>query len=360
MQTEIKEKKDRSDLKERLKMSSSSSSSCSPVCSGVRGAVWCSLLLSGLSSGLHQYHFVDQPKSWSAARLHCRQAFTDLATVDNMADMQRLVAAAGAGYQGKVWIGLIDRSHQWLWSLADRSFYGEKGWDFRRWMSGQPDLRRTHRQLCATVEGGRWYDYPCNKSHTFVCYNGTNTTDLTTISIQRYFFVNDSKSWWDAQAHCRRHHTDLASVRNETENSLIQQVVPSGQRAAIGLHRRTWDRWSDGTSSTFSHWADGHPQAVGPNCVASVIEGVHRGTWTENSCGSQFPFMCHNNKKQLFNIKLTALKPTVDLNQPDVTDAVLNLIEVGMKERGITRGFKTVWIKKLRENIFHRKDGRGN
>ncbi|AWO97189.1 putative C-type mannose receptor 2-like [Scophthalmus maximus] len=347
-------------------------------------------LLAGLSSGLHQYHFVDQPKSWSAARLHCRQAFTDLATVDNMADMQRLVAAAGAGYQGKVWIGLIDRSHQWLWSLADRSFYGEKGWDFRRWMSGQPDLRRTHRQLCATVKGGRWYDYPCNKSHTFVCYNGTNTTDLTTISIQRYFFVNDSKSWWDAQAHCRRHHTDLASVRNETENSLIQQVVPSGQRAAIGLHRRTWDRWSDGTSSTFSHWADGHPQAVGPNCVASVIEGVHRGTWTENSCGSQFPFMCHNNKKQLFNIKLTALKPTVDLNQPDVTDAVLNLvisflrpfnrldqiiveeeivtktnisvfqIEVGMKERGITRGFKTVWIKKLRENIFHRKDGRGN
>uniref|UniRef100_A0A8D3AR25 C-type lectin domain-containing protein n=1 Tax=Scophthalmus maximus TaxID=52904 RepID=A0A8D3AR25_SCOMX len=106
--------------------------------------------------------------------------------------------------------------------------------------------------------------------------------------------VEIHKSWWDAQAHCRRHHTDLASVRNETENSLIQQVVPSGQRAAIGLHRRTWDRWSDGTSSTFSHWADGHPQAVGANCVASVIEGVHRGTWTENSCGSQFPFMCHN------------------------------------------------------------------
>uniref|UniRef100_A0A8D3D582 C-type lectin domain-containing protein n=1 Tax=Scophthalmus maximus TaxID=52904 RepID=A0A8D3D582_SCOMX len=172
---------------------------------------------------------------------------------------------------------------------------------------------------------------------------------LTTISIQRYFFVNDSKSWWDAQAHCRRHHTDLASVRNETENSLIQQVVPSGQRAAIGLHRRTWDRWSDGTSSTFSHWADGHPQAVGANCVASVIEGVHRGTWTENSCGSQFPFMCHNS--ELFSSPDKNAQMYCRTNHTDLAILFNDLIS-GIKqleEFTVTESQKKMWIGLFRD-----------
>uniref|UniRef100_A0A3B4X5P4 C-type lectin domain-containing protein n=1 Tax=Seriola lalandi dorsalis TaxID=1841481 RepID=A0A3B4X5P4_SERLL len=120
-------------------------------------------------------------------------------------------------------------------------------------------------------------------------------TYLPTTSTDRYIFINQTKTWPQARAYCRLHHTDLTSVRNDTENGLIQQVVPGGQRAWIGLRRDTW-RWWRSSKSSFRNWAAGHPLATTGNCAASVINATHLGKWVENHCDQKRHFMCDNSE----------------------------------------------------------------
>ncbi|KAI4904501.1 hypothetical protein NFI96_005264 [Prochilodus magdalenae] len=51
-----------------------------------------------------QYHFVREAQSWTEAQSFCRLTYTDLATVDNMADMSRLLESVDKGYNGSAWI----------------------------------------------------------------------------------------------------------------------------------------------------------------------------------------------------------------------------------------------------------------
>ncbi|XP_071315937.1 macrophage mannose receptor 1-like isoform X2 [Trachinotus anak] len=325
------------------------SPACSPLCSGIGRAILSTLLLSGLCSCLHHYYFIDQPMTWGEARGYCRKKYTDLATVDNMEDMERLIAAAGSGYEGTVWIGLHDK-FSWRWSMFENGIPGENNWGFRRWKKGEPNTSRI-KQLCVAVQEGVWDDYLCTQALSFVCYNNTNNLPAT--SSEEYFFINESKTWYSAQAYCRQNYTDLPSVRNLTENGLIQDVVQSGQAAWIGLRRNTWQWWLHGTSS-FRYWADGHPLGRTGNCATSVINATHLGKWVENHCTERFHFMCQNNKKQLFHIKLRALTSTANLNDPSVMEAILNQIDAKMKEKGIVRDVRISWIKKPDKDIFHK------
>uniref|UniRef100_A0A3B4X0T4 C-type lectin domain-containing protein n=1 Tax=Seriola lalandi dorsalis TaxID=1841481 RepID=A0A3B4X0T4_SERLL len=127
-------------------------------------------LLTGLCSCLHNYHLVDQLNTWHDAMHYCRKKYTDLATVHSSEDMKRLIAAAGSGYEGEVWIGLRDRQ-DWRWSLSNT---GEPNWRFRKWKIGKPNNSRTRLQLCVSFHQGLWDDDFCTEPLSFVCYNKTN------------------------------------------------------------------------------------------------------------------------------------------------------------------------------------------
>lgn len=90
-----------------------------------------------------------------------------------MEDMERLIEAAGPGYEGKVWIGLYDKLSSWHWSMSDESFYGEGEKNFRKWYKSEPNVigRRVH--LCAAVNNSGWFDDHCGELKPFVCYNTT-------------------------------------------------------------------------------------------------------------------------------------------------------------------------------------------
>uniref|UniRef100_A0A3Q3IY29 C-type lectin domain-containing protein n=1 Tax=Monopterus albus TaxID=43700 RepID=A0A3Q3IY29_MONAL len=68
-----------------------------------------------------------------------------------------------------------------------------------------------------------------------------------------FFITTTTMTWNEAQTYCRVHHTDLAIVRNMTENQKIKDLVPSGQTVWIGLFRDSW-KWSDGSKFSFSYW----------------------------------------------------------------------------------------------------------
>ncbi|KAI3375671.1 hypothetical protein L3Q82_003974 [Scortum barcoo] len=148
------------------------SPACSPVCPGISRATFCIFLLSGLCLCLQQYYFIDEPKTWQEAVSYCREKYGDLASINNQADVARLIEAVGSGYEGEVWIGLYDIPSSWGWVLSDPDMYEEGEWNFRKWNKGEPnDVRR--RGILCVVTRGYWFDTSCSTPYAFVCYNNT-------------------------------------------------------------------------------------------------------------------------------------------------------------------------------------------
>uniref|UniRef100_A0A672KSF0 C-type lectin domain-containing protein n=1 Tax=Sinocyclocheilus grahami TaxID=75366 RepID=A0A672KSF0_SINGR len=128
---------------------------------------WCNMLILGgffwSSSGLSRpYHYINTAMSWPEAQSYCRERFTDLATVDSMDDVNRLVNIVDAGYSGSVWIGL-ERGKQtrWVWSDGENTTSQHYNWD-----SGQPNKDGD----CVEIVNGAWLDRACDVNRYFVCY----------------------------------------------------------------------------------------------------------------------------------------------------------------------------------------------
>ncbi|XP_062372092.1 macrophage mannose receptor 1-like [Sardina pilchardus] len=163
------------------------------------------LLLSGLvslsSSVPRQFHVVKEQKNWTEAQQYCREKFTDLATIDDMTEMEKVKSKIHEAGAGDAWIGL--KRGDWQWSLADRDFYRENEAEFRNWYPGEPS-GGAGEECVYMRNNGRWFDYWCRYSAPFICYDGGDST-------HPYVVVTEGKNWTDAQRYCREKHTDLAS-----------------------------------------------------------------------------------------------------------------------------------------------------
>ncbi|XP_051557680.1 macrophage mannose receptor 1-like [Myxocyprinus asiaticus] len=245
-------------------------------------------LLSGLfwsSSGLsRQYHYINERMSWNDAQSYCRSRYTDLATVDSMNDVSRLVKTVDAGYSGSVWIGLKrgTQSH-WGWSVGDNTLTQYSGWK-----PGKPDGEGE----CVYFAFGFWLNYPCSKRLYFVCYNESTG----------YNMIKAWKNWTEAQSYCRQYYTDLATIRSSEEQSQLYSIVGDGPWVWIGLFQDSWE-WSDQWSLFFRYWAAGQPsQSSGSgDCVGMLT--TDSGRWASDSCDLKRPFICHgvpNDEKSVF------------------------------------------------------------
>ncbi|KAL2078942.1 hypothetical protein ACEWY4_024686 [Coilia grayii] len=243
----------------------------------------------GLSSSVpRQFHVVKEQKTWTEAQQYCREKFTDLATIDDMAEMEKIKSAVQDTGVGLAWIGL--KQGRWQWSLADRGFYRENEAEFTNWDDGQPNggnnEERDGEDCVANHDNKKWHNYPCNRQIPFLCYNGTNST-------HPYVLVSPAKNWTDAQRYCREKHTDLASVRNQTENELIVKARGSHKGEVwIGLFRDAWE-WSDGRSSSFHLWGPGEPNYVGSGQHGFCVEMKSSGLWNDESCNEHKNFICY-------------------------------------------------------------------
>ncbi|XP_049326016.1 macrophage mannose receptor 1-like [Astyanax mexicanus] len=193
----------------------------------------------------HRYHFVNQNKTWTEAQSYCRQTYTDLATINNMDEMKKLNELLQGKAKSSVWIGLSRGSTvKWCWSLA-RDNPSTQNITYFIWEGRDPDNREGI-EFCVASAAYGWFDAMCLTQYKFMCYDEKMTGS------DRYIFINEKKSWSDAQSYCREHHTDLVSVRNQTENQQISKITNFGT-AWIGLFKDTWE-WSDQSSSSFRYW----------------------------------------------------------------------------------------------------------
>ncbi|XP_063042957.1 macrophage mannose receptor 1-like [Engraulis encrasicolus] len=267
--------------------------------------VWVGLRYSCNLGFWFWFHVVKQLKNWTEAQQYCREEFTDLATIDNMADIDEIKRKMNdTGVGDLAWIGLTQG--RWQWSLADEGFYGENEAEFRNWAGGQPtsgnEDERDGEDCVYIDKNGQWHNDPCKRTYPFLCYDADETD-----STHYFVLVKEAKNWTEAQGHCREQHTDLASVKNQRENDLITKIegFPNPGEVWIGLFRDAWE-WSDGSNSSFRHWEHGEPNYGDDNPKEFCVKIKSRsGQWNDHSCDTSHAFICYEDKLVLVNESMT-------------------------------------------------------
>ncbi|KAL6481097.1 hypothetical protein MHYP_G00091770 [Metynnis hypsauchen] len=122
----------------------------------------------------------------------------------------------------------------------------------------------------------------------------------------RYHFVNESKTWTEAQSYCRQTYTDLASINNMEEMKDLSATLKAkdGSPIWIGLEKGNTGKWLWSLAErnfysekdAYRNWSPGEPNNNGGKefCVTMMKSD---GTWNDVECSIQFPFMCYDEKK---------------------------------------------------------------
>uniref|UniRef100_A0A3Q1JP35 C-type lectin domain-containing protein n=1 Tax=Anabas testudineus TaxID=64144 RepID=A0A3Q1JP35_ANATE len=189
---------------------------------------------------LYVYHFIGENKTWDEAQKYCREKYTDLATVSNMTDMERLRKSTET--LTEAWIGLHsypeNNNRRWYWSLPGLEFKETQ----TRWDSGEPN-DVGGKENCLVMNNQKWSDFPCNDKHQFICYMETKQSN------ESFHLIIYTLTWPQAQRYCRVNHTDLVSGLDQLDDNSLK----SGSDVWIGVFRDTW-RWSDGRNFSFRNW----------------------------------------------------------------------------------------------------------
>ncbi|XP_060887909.1 lymphocyte antigen 75-like [Labrus mixtus] len=306
------------------------------------------VLLTGwnISSCLpSQYHYVAEPMTWTEAQTYCRETYTDLATVENIEEMDQLLSTVPSLLDEHfVWIGLYSKI-EWKWSDG----YTESGADYRNWHSAQPDFHRG--QFCALIDNsGTLWDHFCSHIRNFICYTGTQQDP-------EFVFVKESMSWSDAQKHCRENFIDLATVRNFNDTEKILSRVQEGGWVWIGLYRDPDINWSNGSPSTYTYWKDIRTPLGSMSVVCGAAEMPTSGQWILSDCETKLPFVCYSpaSKQQVIKLRMKPEDSTVDLNDPAVKADILKKLQNRLKEKGLS-GVTLKWKEQPDGKVFHKEE----
>uniref|UniRef100_UPI0037E9152B macrophage mannose receptor 1-like n=1 Tax=Semicossyphus pulcher TaxID=241346 RepID=UPI0037E9152B len=254
------------------------------------------LFISGFCSlalGSSEFHLVNQLKTFNEAKTFCRQMFTDLASVHNLTEMNKLFTLVSAN-TSRAFIGLENGGvWRWHWSSPDQKV------DFFNWREGEPQV--TNEAACAVMDpSGQWFESGCGTKRSFVCQGNSDTGDL--------IFVAETKSWRNAQNHCRGLSSDLSSIHSPEDNEAVRNISVS-QNVWIGLFKDPW-KWSDGSNSSFRFWKPGQPNYLeGQDCAVGIFKDD--GRWNDLRCTGKRNFVCRGARKLL---PVTTIQPSTQLS----------------------------------------------
>ncbi|XP_015258082.1 PREDICTED: C-type mannose receptor 2-like [Cyprinodon variegatus] len=125
-----------------------------------------------------------------------------------------------------------------------------------------------------------------------------------------YLYINEEKTWTEAQQYCRENHTDLATVSNMTDmKRLLSTRAGHIKEAWIGLYDqtdgdRTW-YWSlPGVefNESETNWNKNEPNNVKATQNCGIIWRDRK--WGDESCNKHFYYLCYNDKVILVKEKM--------------------------------------------------------
>ncbi|XP_047461691.1 putative C-type lectin domain family 20 member A [Mugil cephalus] len=312
------------------------------------------------SNAERRFHFVYERKNWTEALSYCREKYTDLAYIHDMNDVNVLKSTANTSkmdnseeYKYRVWIGLYDDVNSWRWSMTDKDFHKCNETMFINWRDLEPNNLRGIEQCVHVYTDGKWNDEDCHVSFKAICFDNTGPN-------VSYVLTNNAMTWTEAQSYCRTHHTDLASVRNMTENQRVAAVVPSGTKVWIGLFRDSW-KWTDGHNFSFNYWKNStnEPNNYFTNETCAAADFSDAGQWEDWPCHYKRPFICYSDKTptHFLVVKVKLVKPSsVDLSDPAVMEDLLQQMKQRLKDQGLKGDVKLSWRKQLDGTVFHKEE----
>ncbi|XP_038148051.1 macrophage mannose receptor 1-like [Cyprinodon tularosa] len=278
-----------------------------------------------------QYIIVDELKNWAGAQSYCRDHHTDLATLENMEDV-RMLADLGASLanSSEVWIGLY-ADMNWTWSISDGDQQEEK--QFWNWYTAEPN-NEFGRESCAAIDiDGSYYDVPCSLTLGTLCVEEKET--------RKFQYNNQERTWSEAQSYCRERYTDLANIRDTSENQRIKNLIT--RPVWMGLYRDPW-KWVEGRKSSFRFWNIFNPDSRKNECAAANFG--NGGKWEKWSCAEKKAFICSAvpSSKQIVKLKLL-FSSSAAQNQPAVLDELLRKLKQKLQDDGVRGDLKLSWRK---------------
>ncbi|TDH11097.1 hypothetical protein EPR50_G00082130 [Perca flavescens] len=137
-------------------------SRCYPICTDVRGSDVTFII-------------VTKALTWTEAQSYCRAHYTDLASVRNMAENQKVQAILSGG--GLYWFGLFRDT--WKWSDGSTS-------SFSFWKKGQPDNNNGNETCVAAdfSQSGTWEGWSCDIERAFICYGPVVFTSKKVLKVK--------------------------------------------------------------------------------------------------------------------------------------------------------------------------------
>nr|XP_055046812.1 macrophage mannose receptor 1-like [Misgurnus anguillicaudatus] len=225
-----------------------------------------------------RYHHINMKMNWTEAQKYCRENYRDLATVNNINDMNQLMKSVDYSLIYGVWIGLKNTGvYKWKWSLGDPVKY--TNWEIQ-------DLKGDGN--CVYIINGLWRHKYCGQMSNFICYND----DLILIQM--------NLSWSEALRYCRENHVDLVSVDSEKIQFMVTKVIHQSSTDAVwmGLHyycqMNLWI-WIRGEAVCYQNWAPGNETKL-MNCNtehrAGAVQSGGDHLWISLPQSQKLNFIC--------------------------------------------------------------------
>uniref|UniRef100_A0A3B5QDI0 C-type lectin domain-containing protein n=1 Tax=Xiphophorus maculatus TaxID=8083 RepID=A0A3B5QDI0_XIPMA len=120
--------------------------------------------------------------------------------------------------------------------------------------------------------------------------------------LMTFHYINQNKTWTEAQQYCREKHTDLATVTNMKDMKRLINISAGYQREAwIGLiskaeFTRTWFWSLSGVefNESETNWNPGEPHDRGNQGSENCVFLNHVLKWEVTGCGAIKYFVCFN------------------------------------------------------------------
>ncbi|XP_051800023.1 uncharacterized protein LOC110961799 isoform X2 [Acanthochromis polyacanthus] len=253
---------------------------------------------------------------------------------------------------------------------------------------GEPNFS-IGRYCVSTGRAGKWTHIKCEIGCPFICNSGT-------LQDSEFVFVNRTMSWDGARQYCQENFVDLATVWDDAENQLVQNMAASEGWTWIGLFSFPYYYWSDYSNSSFSNWGNVSLELGMMRNVCAFVSVPESGKWKLSSCQTKLPFVCcapplpitygtgpvdtqgeakkkkkgeakkkkkgevkkkkkGEVKKRVVKLRIKLDDSSVDLNDPAVKAALLKKLQDRLEEEGVS-GVTLKWREQPDGEVWHRED----
>ncbi|CAH1779946.1 unnamed protein product [Owenia fusiformis] len=279
------------------------------------------------------YSFLNVNKrTWQQANQYCKSLKATLVRINNRYENAFLTAQLNS-MTGEFWTDLTDKAKPGTYQWSN----GHSYIPYTHWAKGEPDDSKGQ---CVTLGSkrlaGLWYDRNCGIKRGLVCEKlrrGFTSPAMPTPTVitapcaagwsdyllGSYCYKvsavlpNYRLNWLDARKNCIDQGAELASFHDDDEHDFVYKNFIFGESDEplwIGLNNRDTEeghKWSDGSSVTYTNWADGEPNNWGDreNCVEMKNSD---GKWNDMNCGRTRNWVCKI-QKGITPIDVTTVSP---------------------------------------------------